>query len=495
MSSIGDGSSCLMTHSTPYRSLIRSASVMGGASAINVVVAIVVAKALSLLAGPYGVGLAGLYSSLVATFSNAVNVSGGGIRFIAQAEASGDRKVASELVTSLRLVTWLLGSVAAFATWCFRHQLAYLIFDDRSQSVAIGWLSLAIFFAILAAAHSAQLNGMGRINDLAKVTIVGSIASGAILLSCVRLFGVAGIVTGALSLQAATFAISSLLSTRSGLSTTRSSLRLALERAWPMARLGLAFSASITLASVSQLVVRSAINHKLGTVAMGHFQAAWSISMTYIGFILSAMAADFYPRLTAVITNPDATRRLLNQQTTLAFVAACPIFLALFALAPWAIKLLYTSGFLPSASILRWQILGDVFKLAAWPLGFVLLAANRPRAYLFAELAWNGIYVAATWILLNRFGLEATGIGFAIAYIAYLAMVYVLARTHLPAGWNHANQLAVGCAPLMIVALFMINHSYPAATLPTGITIACVGAIASGLAVRHMLKQRNQGVS
>lgn len=481
-----------MTHSTPYRTLIRSASVMGGASAINVVTAILVSKALSLLAGPYGVGLAGLYSSLVAAFSNVVNVSGGGIRFIAQARASGDLAVASELATSLRLVSWLLGSLVAIATWCFRHQLAYLIFDDPSQSAAIGWLSLGIFFSILATARSAQLNGMGRINDLAKVTIVGSIISGAVLLSCVRLFGVAGIVTGALSLQAAAFAISSILSTRSGLSPTRSSLRLALRRAWPMARLGLAFSAAVTLSSVSQLVVRSAISHKLGPAAMGHFQAAWSISMTYIGFILSAMAADFYPRLTAAIAAPDATRRLLNQQTTLAFVAACPIFLALFALAPWAITLLYTPGFLPSVSILRWQILGDIFKLAAWPLGFVLLAANRPRAYLSAELVWNCIYVIATWMLLERFGLEATGIGFVIAYIAYLAMVYVLARTHLPAGWNHANRLAIGCAPLMIVALFMINHSYPAATLPTGITIACLGAVASVLAVRRMLEQRNQ---
>ncbi|MCX7513739.1 O-antigen translocase [Frateuria sp. STR12] len=481
-----------MMSTTPYRTLIRSASVMGGASAISIIVAIVVSKGLSLLTGPYGVGLAGLYASLVAAFSNVANISGGGVRFIAEAKANRDRATAAEIVAALRSASWLLGLTAGTATWCLRGQLALWIFDDPNQSAAIGWLSLAVLLAILAASRSAQLNGLGQINDLAKITIAGSVISGATLLIFARIWGLTGVVSGVLSLQTTAFAISSILANRSGLRATSVPFRVSLQRAWPIMRLGLAFSASITLANVSQLVVRSAINHRLGPEAVGHFQAAWSISMTYIGFILAAMAVDYYPRLTATIADPQTTARLLNQQTTLAFVAACPIFLALFALAPWTIKLLYTSDFLPSVAILRWQILGDVFKLAAWPLGFVLLAANRPRAYLLAEVAWNVIYVAITLGLLDRFGLDATGIGFAISYILYLAMVYRLVRTHILTLWNRANRLAVTCVSLLIIALFIVNHSYPAAALSTGITITGLGSLISSWSIYHMLRQRKR---
>lgn len=479
-----------MTRPTPYRALIGSTSVIGGASVITIAMAVVVSKGLAIQAGPHGVGLMGLYGTIVAAVCNALSVGGGGIKFIAEAKARNDWEAVAAASTALRWISLGFATIAGLFLWCFRHQLATWIFSDPTQSGAIGWLALSVFLAVIASSYVAQLTGMGNIWDLFKVTVSGSLVSGATLLLLTHMYGNAGIVSGSPTLQIVTLALAAYLVLRSRTVVSKAPIQDTLSYVWPIIKLGLALSSSMALASTSQLLVRSAINHKLGPEAMGHFQAAWSISMTYIGFVLSAMAVDYFPRLSAMIADHDASRRLLNQQTTVAFVAACPIFLALFVLAPWIIRLLYAADFEPSVSVMRWQILGDVFKLAAWPLGFLLLAANKPRAYFLAELAWNVLYVALNWLLLDHFGIEATGISFASSYLIYLLLVYSITRTQICSLWNRSNQLIIASTPVAIITLSVVNHTYPSAALPTGLLLTSVAGLATAWSIRHMLRQR-----
>ncbi len=111
--------------------------------------------------------------------------------------------------------------------------------------------------------------------------------------------------------------------------------------------------------------------------------------MTYIGFVLTAMGTDYYPRLTAAIHDHATVNRLVNEQTEVALLLAGPVFLAMLGLAPWVIQLLYSSRFRPAVDVLRWQMLGDVLKVASWPLGFIILAAGDGRTFMLTEsLAW-----------------------------------------------------------------------------------------------------------
>ena len=48
-------------------------------------------------------------------------------------------------------------------------------------------------------------------------------------------------------------------------------------------------------------VVRITVLRKVGIEATGLYQSAWTLGGLYVAFILQAMGADFYPRLTACI--------------------------------------------------------------------------------------------------------------------------------------------------------------------------------------------------
>ena len=62
-------------------------------------------------------------------------------------------------------------------------------------------------------------------------------------------------------------------------------------------------------------VVRVIILRQVGFEATGLYQSAWTLGGLYVGFILQAMGADFYPRLTASITTMRGCNRLVNEQT------------------------------------------------------------------------------------------------------------------------------------------------------------------------------------
>ena len=79
-----------------------------------------------------------------------------------------------------------------------------------------------------------------------------------------------------------------------------------------------------------------------------------------MGFILQAMAADFYPRLTSSAGDNTACNRLVNEQTLVGLLLAGPGVLATLTFAPLVISLFYTAKFGAAVGILRWICSCDI---------------------------------------------------------------------------------------------------------------------------------------
>ena len=86
--------------------------------------------------------------------------------------------------------------------------------------------------------------------------------------------------------------------------------------------------------------------------------------------------------------------------------------------------------------VLRWQILGDVLKVASWPLGFVIVAAGAGKTFFWTEtlaLLLMGGLIAG---FLSSVGLQITGIAFLVCYVFYLSLVYLLAKRRIEFKWQ-----------------------------------------------------------
>ena len=130
-----------------------------------------------------------------------------------------------------------------------------------------------------------------------------------------------------------------------------------------MAKLGTAFMLGGLATTITLLLVRRSIAQEIGLEAAGLFAAAWSISMIYVGLMLGAVSADYYPRLAEVITDRKVATKLMNDQLQLLVSIGGPILLLLIGTAPWIMTLLYSSEFRSGSELLQWKTAGNVFKL------------------------------------------------------------------------------------------------------------------------------------
>ena len=400
-------------------------------------------KVAAVFLGPAGVGLVGLYTNLMQASSTVFTMGMGhaGTRRIAAANAEGDLVSVDATRRGLYAITVLLAIAGAGTFWLCRGWVAQYVLGDISFSSQVGWLSLGIALSVAAIGQNALLTGMRRVGDLARISMGTGVVATVISVLGLWLWGDKAILLLVISTPAMAFILGHVYAARVQYRTdlssaTRSEETVAQWRA--MRQLGFTFMVAGLATLIGPLIVRTLVQGELGLAAAGQFQAAWSISLTYMGLVLGVMTSDFHPRLAAVIDKKVSAIQLVNEQTDLAVLLCAPLLLLLSGVAPWVIRLLYTPEFAPAVEVLRWQLLGDVLKVMSFPLGFVLLASGASKTFLLAEVLGMIVFALVTWLGLPIWGIKATGIAFALMYAIYLPFVWYWAKRLIGFTWTRA---------------------------------------------------------
>jgi PST family polysaccharide transporter len=459
-----------MNGRSTYRQILRSSSIIGGASVVNILIGLLRSKVAALLLGPTGVGLIGLFQSIMSTAAtiSALGLSSVGTRQIAEAESRNDSKAIAIARRALFWGTLMLAAAGGAVFWIVRGFIARYVVGDPTLAGDIGCLSLGVALTVAAGSQSALLAGMRRVRDIACVSVFSAVASTTLGGGAIWLLGHDGLIAFVLSAPLATFLVGHLFVARLPEFQTVHIPFLLLAAEWRrFANLGIAFMLGGMVVASGQLIVRAQIQHQLGTEALGYFEAAWTMSMTYVGFVLTAMSTDYYPRLAASIRDLPTVNRIVNEQTEVALLLAGPAFLAILALAPWIVEALYSRQFEMAAQLLRWQILGDVLKIASWPIGFINLASGNGRAFVFTQVVAMCLFAGLTWLGLPWLGIQASGVAFLSMYIVHLPLLYLLGRRRTGFAWQKRvmTQLAIVIALALVTFLSAIWSTWTAAII------------------------------
>ena len=413
---------------TSHREVFRSSAIIGGSTAIHVIVSIVKVKVLAVLLGPVGIGLMGLYLNIMGM---AATLAGCGIA------SSGVRQVAAgtddtETLSVVRRALWLgsliLGVSGMAALWLLREPVARWVFGDSVHTSAVGWLGVGILLTLLSGSQTALLQGLRRVSDLAKVSILSSLVAAAAGILAVYFWDEEGVLWFVLTAPAMNFVVASYYVRRLPRPLTTYD-HAAIRQQWlAMLKLGIPLMSAGLVTLIAQLLVRTVVLRELGLEASGYFQAAWAISMTYVVFLLNAMVMDYYPRLTKAIIDHGHANRLVNEQVEMALLLAGPVLMAMITFAPWVIQLLYTQSFGPAAELLRWQVLGDILKVASVPIVFIFLATGHGGIAVAIQCAWSAAYLGTLVLGIQEFGLVMAGVGFWVGYLVYFVVVSLVAN-------------------------------------------------------------------
>ncbi|GFE58640.1 O-antigen translocase [Geobacter sp. AOG1] len=459
-----------------YRQILKSSSIIGGASVVNIVVGLVRTKVLAVLLGPAGVGLAGLLTSIMGTASTVAGMGmcTSGVRQVAEAASRDDVARMVVVRRALWFATLVLGALGSLILWLMREPVAQGIFGTAEKSSAVGWLAFGVFFTVVGGSQGAMLQGMRRIADMASAGIIGSIVGTIMAVGCVLTWGVRGIVAYIIVAPLSSFVIAALFLRRIPRVDGIAPWSEVKGEIAPLLRLGAMLMLSGLMSTVTQLLVRTIINRELGMEANGLFQAAWTISMTYIGFVLGSMAADYYPRLTAAIHDKAQANQLVNEQIHVALLLAGPVLVGMLSLAPLVINILYAKAFSGAVDILRWQIIGDLFKIIAWPLGFIILASGAGKIYFLTETSWNVFYMGIVWSGIKTVGLVVTGMSFFLSYSMYLIICWFVARRLIGFSFDKNNFHLVIKYIGIVSSVFVSGLFWPKLTMVLGSMLTVV---------------------
>jgi PST family polysaccharide transporter len=467
-----------------YSQILKSSALVGGSSLVNIAIGIVRTKAMAVLLGPGGVGLVGLYSSIVDLSSTVagMGVNGSGVRQIAAAVGSGDTERIARSVAVLRKTSIALGVLGALLLIAFSKQVSVLSFGTDQHAAAVSLVSLAVLFRLISAGQGALIQGMQRIADIAKMGALGAVLGAPFTIVVIYFLRERGIVPSLVGGAAISIFISWWYSRKIYIQTPSITISEVGQEAADLLKLGFAFMASVLMTMGAAYAIRVIVLRKFGLEATGFYQSAWTLGGLYVGFILQAMGTDFYPRLTASANDRTACNRLVNEQTQVGILLASPGVLATLTFAPIVISLFYNTKFAAAVPILRWICLGTILQVITWPMGFIALAKAKQGIFLLSDLSWTCVYIALTWICLKYFGLNGTGMAYFGSYIFHLLLTYPIARYLSSFRWSSENK-RTGLLVLSSIALVFCGFYL----LPF-VWAVCVGTLATALITVHSFR-------
>jgi antigen flippase len=206
----------------------------------------------------------------------------------------------------------------------------------------------------------------------------------------VYLFRERGIVPSLIAIEAALLLFSWRYSRRVTLQAVTMTPSFVVNEAGALLKLGFAFMASAMLAMGAAYAVRLIVARSISLHAAGLYQSAWTVGGLYVGFVLQAMSADFFPRLTAAISDHGEANRLVNEQAQVSMLLAAPGILGTLTFAPLIVPLFYSMAFQEGVELLRWLCIGVALRVITWPMGIVIVAHGRQSVFLAVELAYTG---------------------------------------------------------------------------------------------------------
>lgn len=446
-----------MTQQRSYRSILRTTSIMGASSIINIAIGLVRTKVVALLLGPSGIGLLGLFGNLMQTAAMVagLGLSPAGTRQIAAARLNNNDGGIAVVRRSLLIGTIVLALIGGLGVYLLRERLAVLAFGDGLRADQVAWLSLGVALSVASGSQVAMLTGLRRIADLAWLNIAAALLSTIVGVGALLLWGDDALLVIVLVPPVARFLFGHWFVSRLDHETGAAPWQ-AMATEWrAMAVLGVPIMFSGLIELASPLFMRVTIQRGLGSDALGHFQASWAVGQTYLAFVLGAMSTDFFPRLSGCLHDKEAACQLVNEQAEVALLLAGPVILALMAVAPWLITLLYSADFLIAAEMLRWQLLGDIFRVIGWPLSFVLLAAGMGTVHLLKTIGANVILLGATVLLLDYYEIAGVGMAFCLMSCVHLPVIWWLARRRI--GFTWAPRVARQATLLALIGIIVVS--------------------------------------
>ncbi len=426
------------TKTTNYKSIFKATSIFGGVQVFNILITLIRGKALAILIGTAGMGLNGLFMSglnLIKTLSS-LGIAESAIRDLSKAHASDDRELMAKTTTIFNRWIWITAALGIVLTISFAPLLSQFSFSSKKHTLSYMLLSLTFIFAALTGGIYAMLRATRQIKYLAQANVLGGVVGLIVALPIFYFYGIQGVIPAIIATSFGTYVVS--LAFRNKIKFEKAALTWS--QTWnqgkPMVVLGLSLTVISLLTAAVTFVLNGYIS-KTGTLHdLGLYNAGLAIVDGYVGMVFTAMATDYFPRLSGVIGDEKKWKQLVNEQAELVLIILSMVLVLLISTTPLLIRVLLSKEFLAAKEFIFWSVLSIPLKGLVWVLGYIILAKGDNKLFLTVEVIANLIVLTLNIVFYKYLGLNGLGISMLVSYFVSIIFMLTILRSKYDFSFN-----------------------------------------------------------
>lgn len=419
------------TDQQSYRKILKATSVFGGIQFLQILVQIIRSKFIAIYLGPFGVGISNLLGSTLNLINVLFNFSFAtiSIKDIAQANSIKDNSRISYLYSLLTKLSIILGVFGLAITIILAPLLSKIVFGNEEYTLHFIVLSLSVFFTQLVLVQNSFLQGLQKVQLLAKVSIYSSLLSLIIVIPLYKFYKLHSIVPSIIASSIVSYIVTFYFTKKIKIEKIKIEKQEFVLVSRKMLAGGMLLTLSGIISHFIPFVVSIFIGKYGNITQVGLYASGFALVNSYTGLVFSALAIDYHPRLSAISNSSTELSKAINTQGEIALLLLSPLIVVLIVFINQVIELLLSKAFLEAKFMILVALVGVFFKAASWSISFNFVARGRNRLFFWNELVSNAYNLLFAIVLFYFFGLNGLGIAFILTYFIYFFQVYLISKS------------------------------------------------------------------
>lgn len=408
--------------------LIKTSFFTAISTIVLAVAGFVINKVIAIYVGPAGLAIIGQFqnfNSIVMTFANGA-ITSGVVKYTA--EYREDIELKSKLFSSAIIISIVCSMIVGLFLNIFSHNLTNYILksDDYANVFAVFGFTIILF--ALNTLLMSILNGQKEIKKYVIVNITSSLFSLVFASFLIIKLGLIGALYALVTNQSVIFFVTLMFVLKANWFKLECFKKgVDKESVIKLGKYSLMTLTSVLTVPVSHLIVRNYIGTHLSWDEAGYWQGIWYISTMYLTVITTSLGIYYLPRLSEIKDNDELKKEIISGYKVIMPIVSV-LALGIYVFRGLVIEIAFTDKFRFMMALFKWQLIGDVIKIASWLLGYLTVAKAMTKTFITLEIVGSLSFVLLSIFFINAYGLIGVTYAFAMNYTIYLFVLVIVFR-------------------------------------------------------------------
>lgn len=396
-------------------------------SFIKILTTFILGKIIALKLGAEGMALFGQvlnFITIVLMLSGGT-ITQGIVKYIAEYKHLNNDKLESLLSTSLKIILYSCGFISIILL-LFSGEISLEVFQTKNYKIIVKLIGVSILFFGLNNFFQSLINGNKHFKEFNIINIISNIFNLIASLILIYTYGIEGVLVSVIVNQILIFIIT-LFFLREKKYIDMNILKVKFNGNIFKKLMGfyiLSLVSSI-LSPIIYIGIRMFIMKNISVEASGLFEFVLRLSNAGLLFFSLSISTYYIPRIAELTTRNEINKEVYNTyKITLPIIFI--ILSSVYFCKEIVIQILASKEFLKVTPLLKYQLLGDFFKICAQIISFAFLARNKIRIAILMEIVYNIFFYLLVILLLKKIGLIGASIAYCISYFFYFVIYSIL---------------------------------------------------------------------